>query len=60
MKSKPEIHEFMREHGANPEFWLDALKTSIYCSESSFKEKVQQNAHDKLKAFIEFIMEDVK
>lgn len=60
MKSKAEIHEFIREFGANPAFWLDVLNTSIYCSEGPFKEKSQQNAHDKLKAFIEFIMEDAK
>jgi len=58
MKSKAEIAEFIREHGANPVFWLDALGTSIYLTQCEAKERVQQRAHDKLKAFIEFIMED--
>ena len=58
MKSKAEIHEFISKNGANPAFWLDALATSIYITQCPAKERAQQNAHDKLKLFIDFLMED--
>lgn len=55
MKTRDEIAKFVAENGCNPAFWLDTLQNSIYCSESGSKNIAQQNAHDKLKQYIDFI-----
>lgn len=54
-KSVPEIEFFVKEHRASAPFWLERLEESIQMPESEQKKVLQQNAHDKLKAYIKFL-----
>lgn len=56
---KESIHEFIRINGCNPAFWLDALETNIYVTDCPQKERALQNAHDKLKLYINFLENEV-
>ena len=57
MKTHAEIEMFIREHGANPYFWLNALQTHMHTPESRFRDNALTNSHEKLKMFVDFIME---
>jgi hypothetical protein len=48
--------EFIRKNGCNPAFWLNALETATYCTDCREKQQTLQNAHDKLKIFIDFLL----
>ena len=56
-KSKAEIQEFIAKNRCNPDFWLDALKTTICTTDCHRKTTVLENCHKHLEIFINFLTE---
>ncbi len=54
-KTEQEIENFVRENGCSPAYWLNALATVTYCTDCREKQITLQNAHDRLKMYIDFI-----